>query len=344
MMTGTPRSCCTWTIVPRSKLRPMTSLLTVPGPVVSIVVVGGATLAVTGGDDRHPCRIISSRIFESPQEVAESTSGSQRRGCRSRAQGLEVFHRAGSCQFPRRDLATDPELPQRRPLVHELIVVQRVHGDMGGQVTGPIGHRQHLAPLSETRQGSPNRAGVDSVSIVGCDRKTGSHARDQAFPGDIAALADLDAVPGLQMIHWPERLAPLATRARHHIAEIFIPGRGVDQDLAELAVLVELGNRARNHVRPLVGEYQGAGQALELVRKPRPAGRLKPADGFAELRSGDDVDPEATILGAQPVNLFEKLAASATHVHEGVQVMLVHQRQQSPSQLFADLWHPLSGG
>src|SRR5665647_780785 len=224
------------------------------------------------------------------------------------AEALQVCRGAAACQIMRGDLAADPQRPQRSSLINELVVSEGVHGDVRGQVTGPIGNWQYLAPLSEARQSARCRTGVDGVPVVDRDRETGSDPGHEVVPRDIACLSDLDAVSGLQMISWPESLAPQAIGACHQIAESFVTGRGVDEDLAELAAGVQLGNWARHDIEPFVGEDQGVGQAVELVRKLLPAGGLKPADGFVELRPGDYVDTDAAHLRAQPVDLLEQPA------------------------------------
>ena len=75
------------------------------------------------------------------------------------------------------NLAADPELPQRRSLIHEFVVPEGVHGDVCGQVTRPVGNRHYLSSVFEACQGARNGAGVGRVSIVDGDRETGYNTR-----------------------------------------------------------------------------------------------------------------------------------------------------------------------
>src|SRR5665647_968826 len=121
-------------------------------------------------------------------------------------------------------------------------------------------------------------------------------------------------------------------------------GRDVHEDLPELPVLVHLGDRAGNHIEPFVGEDQGAAQSVEVVGKPFAAGRPNPPDGVTELGPFNDVDLDAVHVRAKPVDMFEQLSTATSHVHEGVETLLVHELQQGSGQYLADLRDSLRCG
>jgi len=86
---------------------------------------------------------------------------------------MQVCSRVDSRQVVGGNLAADPELPQRCPLIHEFVVPEGVHGDVCGQVTRPVGNGYYLSSLFEARQGARNGAGVGRVPVVDGDRQTG---------------------------------------------------------------------------------------------------------------------------------------------------------------------------
>src|SRR5665647_393327 len=249
MRKGTPPACTTLTIVPRSNARPTSSFLGAASLVLGapVAVTAGVAFTVTTGSgpvEEPPAQpvsratvidaksaaaerwmgslkammviwdpILSSRLGEGPHEVAESALGRQRHCCGGGAQALQVCHRVAPRQLVWRSLAADSQLPQRRPLVHELVVGEGVHGDVSGQVAGSVGDGQHLTAVPEAGQGAHRRAGVDGVAVVDSDRETGCESGQQVVPGGVARLADLDAIPGLETVDGPEPLAPLTVRA-----------------------------------------------------------------------------------------------------------------------------------
>ena len=63
-------------------------------------------------------------------------------------------------------MAADPQTPQSTSLIHELVVDEGVHGDVRGQVTGPVGNGQHLTSLPEAGQRAERRPRFDRMAVV----------------------------------------------------------------------------------------------------------------------------------------------------------------------------------
>ena len=129
------------------------------------------------------------------------------------------------------------------------------------------------------------------------------------------------------------RGGPVEVGSLDRVAEGLLAGRRVDQQLAQNASIVDLGDRARHDVEPLVRDHERPGEVLQLVREMGTAGGDEPPDRRVErLRPGHDVDagePQRRLRGIQ---VSEELAAPGADVDHVGQAVLAGQSRERRAQ------------
>ena len=107
---------------------------------------------------------------------------------------------------------------QRRPLGGDLVVLERVDGDVGGEVARPVRHRRHQGPRAVGRERAPRGPVTGRVAVVDGEQDAVAHPRDEVAPGQVAGQADLDPRPDGQPVDGPvqARTRPAPRRSAQH--------------------------------------------------------------------------------------------------------------------------------
>ncbi len=166
--------------------------------------------------------ILSPVAADDPPEVPEPTGAQQGGRCARPAQLVQVGRWIRLGQSVVRRSAVHAHPVQCLPLGQDLVVVQGVDGDVGGQVAAAVGQWAHLHPMPVCRERPPSWAVTDEMAVVDRNGGASDHPTEQFLPGQVPLSADLDPVSwrGVRCERGrPEPLAPLQIRFAEAFAE-----------------------------------------------------------------------------------------------------------------------------